>query len=116
MVVLVLVPLKGEVGVVGETPLGADCALLERDLWAREEESEDAADSGRGAFDGRAVVGVGGSGSGSRDSSAMSMFQIRTVWSAEQVARSLMSGESRRRVRYVLCALKTRQGWRVVES
>ena len=45
------------------------------------------------------VVGVGASGRVSRDSSFMSMFQIRTVWSAEQVARSLMSGESKRRVR-----------------
>jgi hypothetical protein len=45
------------------------------------------------------VVGVGGSGRASSDSSFMSMFQIRTVWSAEQVARSLMSGERRRRVR-----------------
>ena len=48
------------------------------------------------------VFGVDCSGRVSRDSSFMSMFQMRTVWSAEQVARSLMSGERRRRVRYVL--------------
>ena len=79
------------------------------------EEVVEVEDSGRCSLE-VFVVGVGGSGRASRDSSFMSMFQMRTVWSAEQVARSLMSGERRRRVRYVLCALKTRQGWRVVES
>ena len=39
------------------------------------------------------------SGMTSRCSSFMSIFQIRTVWSALQVARSFMSGERRRRVR-----------------
>lgn len=39
------------------------------------------------------------SGTTSRLSSFMSMFQIRTVWSALQVAKSLMSGDRRSRVR-----------------
>lgn len=45
------------------------------------------------------VLGVDCSGRVSSDSSFMSMFHILTVWSAEQVARSLMSGERSRRVR-----------------
>ena len=76
--VLVVAVLKGEVGVAGEKPSGADCALLERLRWAREE-LDDAAESGRGALVGRAVVGVGGLGRDSRDSSFMSMFHMRTV-------------------------------------
>lgn len=50
----------------------------------------------------------------SRTSSLGSTRQILTVWSAEQVARNLISGERRRRVRYSLWALKTRQGAREV--
>ena len=62
-------------------------------------EVDEVVEGGRGALDGTAVVGVAGSNRDSRLSSAMSMFQMRTVWSAEQVARSLMSGERSRRVR-----------------
>lgn len=54
------------------------------------------------------------SSTASRSSSFGSTRQILTVWSLEQVARSLMSGLRRRRVRYSLCALKTRQGARLV--
>jgi hypothetical protein len=69
----------------------------ERERWkeAEEDVSFDVEESGRGM----SLVGIGVSGKGSRYSSFMSMFQILTVWSAEQVARSLMSGERRRRVR-----------------
>lgn len=73
---------------------------------------------GREIVDGEGVVDVmlGNSDSSitSRSSSLGSTRQILTVWSLEQVARSLMSGDSRRRVRYSLWALKTRQGAREV--
>jgi hypothetical protein len=59
------------------------------------------------AFSELVVVGVGAvlllvSSICSNASSFMSIFQIRTVWSAEHVASRRMSGERRRRVRYVL--------------
>ena len=68
---------KGVVGVVGEMPFGWDWAEEERERCAREEvEFVEAEESGRLW---RAVVGVADSGVGSRDSSLMSMFQMRTV-------------------------------------
>ncbi|CAK0757418.1 hypothetical protein CCP1ISM_7350001 [Azospirillaceae bacterium] len=54
------------------------------------------------------------SSTASRSSSFGSTRQILTVWSLEQVARSLISGLRSRRVRYSLCALNTRQGARLV--
>lgn len=46
----------------------------------------------------------------------MSTSQILAVWSAEQVASFLTSGESRIRVMYSLCALKCVMGCSSVRS
>ena len=120
---LVTMEEAGEWWVVGE---GAEVRLrreVEREFVlcecseeVAEEREELLSWRGRAGRDVRvAVVGVGGSvllGSSDSDSSSskpsgmisrfcsfMSIRQMRTVWSAEQVARSLMSGERRRRVR-----------------